>query len=62
MINIIMSPTKCEEGHIGFSADPVGVGARVGVTELVPTVSLEPVDGIPPNLPGYIIGTSLRAY
>ena len=28
---------------------------------LVPTISLEPVDGIPPNLPGYIIGTSLRA-
>ena len=28
---------------------------------LVPTISLEPVDGIPPNLPGCIIGTSLRA-
>ena len=28
---------------------------------LVPTISLEPVDGIPPNLPGYIIGASLRA-
>ena len=27
----------------------------------VPTISLEPVDGIPPNLSGYIIGTSLRA-
>ena len=28
---------------------------------LVPTISLEPVDGIPPNVPGYITGTSLRA-
>ena len=28
---------------------------------LAPTISLEPVDGIPPNLPGYIIGTNLRA-
>ena len=28
---------------------------------LVPTISLEPVDGIPPYLPVYIIGTSLRA-
>ena len=28
---------------------------------LVPMISLEPVDGIPPNLSGYIIGTSLRA-
>ena len=28
---------------------------------LVPTISLKPVDGIPLILPGYIIGTSLRA-
>ena len=28
---------------------------------LVPKISLEPGDGIPPNLPGYIIGSSLRA-
>ena len=24
-------PTKSEGGHIGFSADPVGVGVHVGV-------------------------------
>ena len=28
---------------------------------LVPTISLEPMDGISPNLHGYINGTSLRA-
>ena len=28
---------------------------------LVPTISLESVDGIPPNLPGCSTGTSLRA-
>ena len=28
---------------------------------LVPTISLKPVDGIPPNLPEYIIGTNSRA-
>ena len=28
---------------------------------LVPTISLEPVDGIPPNRPRYIIVISLRA-
>ena len=32
-LKIIMSPTKGEGGHIGFSVDPVGVGVRVGVTE-----------------------------
>ena len=54
-------------GHIGFSADPVGVSIRhvsalASVLQiLVPIISLEPADGIPPNLPGYIIGTSLRA-
>ena len=46
-------------GHIGFSADPFGVGVRIHVKVslqiLVPTISLKPVDGIPPNLPGYII-------
>ena len=32
------------------------------VSELaLASVSYEPVDGIPPNLSGYIIGTSLRA-
>ena len=35
-----MSPTKGEGGHIGFTADPVGVGVgvgvRVGVTDLYP--------------------------
>ena len=29
-------PTKGEGGHIGFSADPVGVGVGVGVTDLYP--------------------------
>ena len=28
---------------------------------LVPTKSLEPDDGIPPNMPGCIIGISIRA-
>ena len=28
---------------------------------IVPMISHEPVDGILPNLPGYIIGASLRA-
>ena len=27
----------------------------------IPTISLEPFDRIPPNLPGYIIGTRLKA-
>ena len=28
---LLCPPTKGEGGHIGFSADPVGVGVRVGV-------------------------------
>ena len=35
--------------------------AAMAGQNLVSTISLEPVNGIPPNLPGYIIGTSLRA-
>ena len=63
---MIMSPYKGEGGNIGFSVDPVGVGVRVSVGVRVTDsctldISLEPVDGIPPNLPGYIIGTNLRA-
>ena len=58
LTTLIMFPTR-DEGDLGFSADPVGVG--VDVPLLVPTVSLEPVGGISPNLHGYIIGTSLRA-
>ena len=59
----IVSPHIGEGGHTGFSADPVGVCVRVGVgvTESCTPISLEPVDGIPLNLPAYIIGTSLRA-
>ena len=29
---------------------------------LVPKISLESTEGIPPNLPNYIIGTSFRAF
>ena len=58
-----MSSTKGEGRHIGFSADPVGVGVRVGVgvSDSCTTISLEPGDEIPPYLPGYIIWTCLRA-
>ena len=45
-------------GHIGFSADPVGVGVPL----LVPTISLERMGGLSLNLYGYIVGTSLRFF
>ena len=45
-----MSPSKGEGGHIGSSA-----GVDVGVTNSSSHESLEPVNGIPPNFPGYII-------
>ena len=50
-------------GHTGFTADPlgVGVGVDVGVPELAPMISLEPMNGISPNLHGYISGTGLKA-
>ena len=53
----IIFPTKGEGGHIGFSADPVGFGdgVCVGVDRFVPTISLEEIDGVPPNLSGYIL-------
>ena len=47
-----MSPTK-GEGDILVSASVRQI--------LVLTISLEPDDGIPPNLPKHISGTSLRA-
>ena len=57
-VDFIMSQApKVRGGHICFSADSIGVGARL----LLPRISLEPVGGISPNLHGYIIGTSLRA-
>ena len=48
-------------GHIGFIVDPVDVGVGVGLTGqiLIPTISFEPVDGIPLSLPGYIIGANI---
>ena len=38
LFSLIISPTKGEGGHIGFSVDPVGVGVGVGVgvTDLYP--------------------------
>ena len=42
--------------------ESASVSALASVLQiLVPMISLEPVDGIQPNLPGYIIGTSLRS-
>ena len=49
---------KGEGGHIGFSADPVGVG--VGMTESC-IQDISSLKRIQPNLPEYIIGTSFRA-
>ena len=55
------SPEVRGGGHIGFSADPIGVGVRVGVGVgvsvpfLLPTISYLPLGGISPNLHGYII-------
>ena len=48
---IIFFPEKKRQGAL------IGAGVLNGAN----TVSLEPVDGIPPNFPGYIIGISLRA-
>ena len=54
-------PTKVR-WDILISAWILLVSASVSASQiLVPTISLEPVDGIQPNLPGYIIRTSLRA-
>ena len=50
-IVFMLPPTRGEGGHTGFGADPVCVG--VGVPFLVPTISLEPMSGISPNLHGY---------
>ena len=60
-----MSPTK-GEGDILVSVqiplESASVSALASALQnLEPTISLEPVDGIPPYLPRYIIGTSLRA-
>ena len=58
-----MSFHQGEGGHTSFSEDPDGVSicVSIGVTILVGTISLELVLGIPPNLHGYIFGSSLRA-
>ena len=51
------TPTTGEGGTYWFQC-----GSRWSCHDrFVPTISLEPVGGIPPNLPGYIIGPSLRA-
>ena len=60
---IIMSPTKGEGDilvsvRIPLELASVSASAR---QNLVPTISLEPVDRIRPNLPIYIIRTILRA-
>ena len=56
-----MPPTKGEGAHISFSADP-GRRRRRWRDSLISTISLESMGGILPDLHGYIIGTSQRAY
>ena len=64
---LLCPPTNGEEEDIGFSANNVGVGVHVaigvglGIGVGMTNSSFEPVDGIPPTLHGYIIGTSFRA-
>ena len=53
--DLLCPPTKCEEGHISFSADP---GRQRRRDSLVSTIFLESMGGILPDLHGYIIGTS----
>ena len=53
-----MSPTKGEEGHISFSADP---GRRRRLEKFVSIILLESGGGILPGLHGYNTGTSQRA-
>ena len=56
-------PTKVRGDILDLVRIPLesaSVSASAG-QNLVPMIFLEPVDGIPPNLPGYIIGISLRA-
>ena len=60
MISLIMyhfAPTK-GEGDILVS---VRISLALATQILVPTIPLESVSGILPNLQGYIIRTSLRA-
>ena len=45
--------TRGEWGHIGVSADHVGVG--IGVTHLVAIISPEPMVGISSNMHGMVI-------
>ena len=43
-LDFIMSPSRGEGGHIGFSADPIGI------LLLLPPIFHEPMGGISPNL------------
>ena len=58
-LTFFMSPTKGQGETYWFQCR--SRWWRRQRDRFVPTISLEPVDGIPPNLSGYIIGTCLRA-